>query len=134
MEGQVLGSGGRRPITLAGEVGMRQLGFDFDICTPAIQESGREGKARALERVAKNAPPGWMEDAIVAIRHLALTKKHITSDDIWPLVSKPPEPRAMGAAFTNAAKRGILRKTRMVQNSKRPACHSRPIAVWEVCE
>ena len=100
---------------------MRQLGFDFDVCTPATQVSGKEGKVKALERVAKNAPPGWMEDAINAIRHVALSKSLITTDDIWPLVVAPPEPRAMGAAFTQAAKRGILRKTKTVQNSKRPA-------------
>lgn len=90
-------------------------------------------KAEAIARVAENAPDGWIEDAVNAIRYVSLTRQTLTSDDVWPLVVTPPEPRAMGAAFTEAARRGVIRKTDRVQNSKRPECHSRPVAVWEVC-
>lgn len=91
-------------------------------------------KAEAIARVAENAPDGWIEDAVNAIRYVSLTRQTLTSDDVWPLVVTPPEPRAMGAAFTEAARRGVIRKTDRVQNSKRPECHSRPVAVWEVCK
>ena len=89
---------------------------------------------KALAKVAENAPDGWVDDAINAIRHISLTRKTLTSDDIWPLVVNPPEPRAMGAAFTEAARRGLIRKTDRVVPSMRPECHRRPVAVWEVCE
>jgi hypothetical protein len=90
-------------------------------------------KQEAIERAEANAPDGWIDSAINAIRHAALSKRFITSDDVWPLVAAPPEPRAMGAAFQESARRNIIRKTDRVISSRRPECHGRPIAVWEVC-
>lgn len=95
--------------------------------------TGADLKRQSLDRVASHAPEGWIDAAVVAIRSACVGRDQITSDDVWPLVTTPPEPRAMGAAFTEAARRGIIRKTDRVQNSRRPECHSRPVAVWEVC-
>jgi hypothetical protein len=89
--------------------------------------TGQQLRDKAIAQVAANAPANWIEDAITAIRHVCLS-----SDDIWPLVIQPPEPRAMGAAFQEAARRGVIRKTDRVVASRRPECHGRPIAVWEV--
>ena len=94
--------------------------------------TAKELTDEAIHRVAANAPEGWIDSAVNAIRHLALTRTNINSDDIWPLVVAPPEPRAMGAAFQEAARRGIIRKTDRVVASRRPECHGRPIAIWEV--
>jgi hypothetical protein len=94
--------------------------------------TGEQLKREAIDRVALNAPAGWIEDAVNAIRHVSLTRKFLTSDDIWPLVTAPPEPRAIGAAFQEAARRGVIRKTDRVIASARAACHGRPVAVWEV--
>ena len=96
------------------------------------QPTGETLRDEAIARVAANAPEGWIDSAVNAIRHLALTRTNINSDDIWPLVVAPPEPRAMGAAFQEAARRGIIRKTDRVVASSRPECHRRPVAVWEV--
>lgn len=95
--------------------------------------TGQQLRDKAIAQVAANAPANWIEDTINAIRHVALSRSLISSDDIWPLVVQPPEPRAMGAAFQEAARRGIIRKTDRVVASRRPECHGRPIAVWEVC-
>ena len=95
--------------------------------------TGAELRDKAIQQVAANAPPNWIEDTINAIRHVSLTHRLISSDDVWPLVIHPPEPRAMGAAFQEAARRNIIRKTDRVISSRRPECHGRPIAVWEVC-
>lgn len=92
----------------------------------------QSAKQEAIARVASAAPEGWLEDAINAIRHVALSKTFLTSDDVWPLVNVPPEPRAMGAAFQEAARRRIIRKTDRVVSSRRQECHNRPVAVWEV--
>ena len=97
--------------------------------TPA---TGSQRRDEAITRVAAHAPAGWIEDAINAIRHVSLSRQTLTSDDVWPLVVTPPEPRAMGVAFTEAARRKIIRKTDRVVNSTRPECHSRPVAIWEV--
>lgn len=94
--------------------------------------TGAELRDKAIQQVAANAPDGWIDQAVNAIRHVTLTRRFITSDDIWPLVTAPPEPRALGAAFQEASRRGIIRKTDRVIASARPACHGRPIAVWEV--
>lgn len=99
--------------------------------------SARAGEAearrdRAIAAVAANAPPGWIEDGLLAIRRLALTRSEITSDDVWPLVEAVPEPRLMGALFKEACSRGYIRRTDRVRKSTRPECHCRPIAIWEV--
>jgi hypothetical protein len=94
--------------------------------------TGEQLRDEAIARVAANAPPNWIDDAINAIRHVSLKHRLLTSDDVWPLMIQPPEPRALGAAFQEAARRGIIRKTDRVIASRRPECHGRPIAVWEV--
>lgn len=96
--------------------------------------SGEQLRDEAIARVSANAPPNWIDDAINAIRHVALKHRLLSSDDVWPLVIQPPEPRALGAAFQEAARRGIIRKTDRVIASRRPECHGRPIAVWEVVQ
>jgi hypothetical protein len=54
----------------------------------------------------------------------------VSSDDIWIL--KPPpvyiDPRAMGAVFSK--RRGWVKVG--YQQSARPQCHARPIAVWKL--
>jgi hypothetical protein len=99
-----------------------------------ITGTPEQERDKAIARVAAAAPEGWVDDAIRAIRHVALNHRLISSDDVWPLVVTPPEPRAMGAAFQEAARRGVIRKTDRVIASRRPECHGRPIAVWVVCE
>jgi len=61
--------------------------------------TGQQLRDKAIAQVAANAPANWIEDAITAIRHVCLSRTLISSDDIWPLVIQPPEPRAMGAAL-----------------------------------
>jgi hypothetical protein len=117
---------------------MQQLdlfgGGGVDAYGHALPVTAKARRDEAVARAGANAPEGWIEDAINAIRHVTLTKKTLTTDDVWPLVVTPPEPRAMGAAFQEAARRGVIRKTDRVQNSIRPECHSRPVAVWEVVQ
>lgn len=104
----------------------------FQSQAKAQQTEGQARRDRAIAQVAANAPAGWLEDGMLAIRSLALTRAEITSDDIWPLVEAVPEPRLMGALFREAMNRGYIRRTDRVRKSIRPECHCRPIAIWEV--
>lgn len=99
---------------------------------PRAAPTGSQLRDLALARVEANAPDGWMDAALQAIRSLRGHKREITTDDLWELLPSPPEPRAMGAAVRQAALSGLLRKTDRVRPSVRPECHRRPVAIWEV--
>lgn len=75
----------------------------------------------------------WRAFAIAVIRELAQGTRAFSTDDIWvklDTVPRPKEPRALGAVLTAGRDQGIIAKSPFVVASKRPDCHSRPIAVW----
>lgn len=84
----------------------------------------------ALDRL-EDSHEDWIQKAVSIIRAIARIYPTLTSDMVWKSIeTAPKEPRAMGAAFREAARRGYIEPTDRVQKSKRPACHSRPIRVW----
>ncbi len=85
----------------------------------------------ALDRVEAGAPDNWIERAVCVIRQLAKESAFITTDEVWERMDAPPEPRAMGAAMRRAQREGIISPSNQVRNSNRPACHARPIRIWE---
>ena len=92
--------------------------------------SGKELRDEAIERVGEAAPVLWMDNAAAAIRWLAMRGERFTTDDVWAMIEHPPEPRAMGAAMVSARRAGIIVPLNETRNSRRPACHSRPLRLW----
>jgi len=86
----------------------------------------------AIEQVGDNASSWWMRQAIDAIRKCARENVEFTTDDVWKLVdmSAGLEPRAMGAAMSQAQKLGIVVPTDRYRNSAQVSCHGRPKRVW----
>lgn len=95
---------------------------------------GELARDRAIERVGEAAPLNWMFEALKAVRYLAQHSVEFTTDAVWAMVShleKPPEPRAMGAVMSSARALRLVAPTDRFELSKRPACHRRPLRVWQ---
>jgi hypothetical protein len=94
----------------------------------------QEARDEALERVEENAHADWLMAAEWAVTGLAFNYEEFTSDDIWKAVNEQGfsthEPRAMGAVMVKAARAGMIAPTDRWVQSKRTACHGRPIRVW----
>lgn len=93
-------------------------------------ESGEMKRDRSVRRV-RGAHSQWVNQVIATIAAMPVGEC-FTTDDIWLLAPKvPSEPRAMGAAITDARDMGYIRATGTYRKSVRPACHARPVAVWQ---
>lgn len=105
-----------------------QRGFDFD------KEVAERVKERAIDRVERAADEDWLSLVSGLVRHLALTRETLTTDDVWAgigdRVAEPSEPRAMGAVMRTAARSGWVEATDRTVKSSRVKCHRRPIRVW----
>lgn len=75
----------------------------------------------------------WQDEAIAAIRKVALAQPTLTTDDVWRVLGRDPdlEGRAMGAAMRSASKLGYVERTDLTQKSQRVACHRRDLRVWK---
>lgn len=72
----------------------------------------------------------WIEEAVEALRQIAMQQDTLTSDDLARRVALPQEGRAAGGAFSLAKKRGIIEKTDRFRNSARVSKHRSPIRIW----
>lgn len=101
------------------------------------KELGRMKRDHALEVVERGAPDGWMDAAVLLIERTARLRSTFTSDDVWEAgLEPPPEPRALGAAFTKAVRLGYIERTGTFTTTRRSSRHAAPIAVWRsrICE
>ena len=108
-----------------------------------VSEAGdREGenrKAAGQDKVAENNEE-WMHYALTVIARHAATGNEFTVEDIrnstLHLLSgripfpQPKSPNAWGAAFSAAAKQGLIVRTGYTKN-KLASAHSRVVAVWK---
>ncbi len=94
--------------------------------------ASREARDVALDRVEAGSPDGWMELAAKAVRQVAGEKRYFTTDDIWKVLEKPREPRALGALMRRMAVAGFIKKTGQYVPTAQVLRHSAPIAVWEL--
>lgn len=90
----------------------------------------------ALAQVEAHADSRWFACALAAVEHVARTQATFTADEVWrelPLTKwshVAHEPRALGAVFREAMRRGWCVNTRTVLPSMSPVNHHRPVAVW----
>jgi hypothetical protein len=94
----------------------------------------QEARDAALERVEAAAHEEWLIAAADAVTYLAAMYEEFDADAIWALLRQSEhtthEPRAMGAVLRNAARDGMIAPTDRWVQSRRTACHGRPIRVW----
>jgi hypothetical protein len=90
----------------------------------------------ALQQVARNANPGWMDYALACIYACASTRQRFTSDAVDELLTAVPnspsthEKRALGPAFLSAKRRGWIFATNEIRPSTREKLHNSPRRVW----
>jgi hypothetical protein len=97
---------------------------------------GNRLRDHAIDLVEAHAGEDWLSCAARAIKILAQGRDKFTTDAVWALLDAwgtlpPHEERAMGAAMRGAARDGIVWATPEHVLSSRPACHRRPIRVWQ---
>lgn len=90
----------------------------------------------ALEQVAKNANPVWMDFALACIYACAATRQRFTSDNVDELLDAVPnspsthEKRALGPVFLSAKRQGWIVATNELKTSTREKLHNSPRRVW----
>jgi hypothetical protein len=90
----------------------------------------------ALEQVAKNANPVWMDFALACVYACAATRQRFTSDNVDELLGAVPnspathEKRALGPVFISAKRKGWIVATNELKNSERSSRHNAPLRVW----
>ncbi len=67
------------------------------------------GMAQAAER-AERVEPGWRDGALEAVRRYALRHSHFMAEDVPLGIPSSADPRAAGAVFTDAMRRGWIAK------------------------
>lgn len=86
-----------------------------------------------LAEVEEHADKQWTEATYKVVTRLINQGIDFTADDVWAELARldthTHEPRALGAVFARAAKRGYIEKRGYV-NSTRRTCHGRPIPIW----
>jgi hypothetical protein len=98
---------------------------------------GDIAKEHAIDAVERGANVDWLNAAMAAIDWQRTHRETFTTDNVWEMISHldpPREPRAMGAAMREAARRGWIVATDRVVKSTRPKCHRRPVRVWRGVE
>lgn len=107
-----------------------QLGlFDADQAHSLAEE--------AIQRVAENADPDWMDLAYDAVAQQCRERLHFTTDDpqkklLAQGVPPPHDPRAWGPVMRMAQQLGLCRKAPILpRKSTWTLCHRRPKQVWE---
>lgn len=96
---------------------------------------GSRLRDEAIKKADDNASMTWKHDATAALHRVCRRQHKLTTDDVWAELASaetPREPRAMGAIMQKAYKGGIIQPTDNWRLSNRPACHRRPLRVWEV--
>lgn len=92
----------------------------------------REARDAALVRVDEAAGSEWKDAALEAVYRVALRRSRFTSEDIWRLVEKPREPRALGPVLMRAVKLGYCAPAGFVQCSM-VSRHAAPVREYVSC-
>jgi hypothetical protein len=107
--------------------------FQEDLFTLLDRKAAAEAKKEAIERVQAHAPAEWLSLAERVVLTLAHSTETFTTDDVWRIIPKPPEPRALGAVLHRLAKRGVIARTGQYVSTAQESRHHAPIAVWRSC-
>lgn len=113
-----------------------QTAFDGEreLCDVCLGEgldlrSGETLRNEGIARVS-GATTMWQNHAAREIKAMAERLMTFTADDLRERMPTPPKPNAVGAAFSHAAKSGLIRRTGGLVKSKRPEAHSRLLPEW----
>jgi hypothetical protein len=101
---------------------------------PPLPFDGEQRKQQGMDMAAE-AVPTWLDMAHAAVRHLAATGSHFTSEDVTALVGLPRgtvgqhRNNAVGAVMSAEARAGTIQR-QGYQRSRRPVSHAAVLSVW----
>lgn len=96
----------------------------------AIQADCEHRTKQALAQVDTNADVVWKSRAEFVVLYVAGSQEFFSSNDIWPYLDEPREPRALGTIMKAIQALGCITSTETFTKSNRPTQHNRPIRVW----
>lgn len=98
------------------------------------ERKGENLKAEGVQRVAEHNE-AWMDAVQAQIAVFAKSGLEFTAEDVrtscasFDYIGQPKSPNAWGAAFSVAAKQGLIVRVGFQKNSL-PSAHSRIVATW----
>jgi hypothetical protein len=95
---------------------------------PMTLAEGRAARDEAMNEVDAGAAILWKQDAMDALRKVAISQADLIAEDIWKFVSKPREPRATGPLMMKAARLGYIEQTEDFRQC--PSRHATYVRVW----
>jgi hypothetical protein len=90
------------------------------------------GKTEGMLAAEANAPAGWIDQAVAAIRLVARRAPFFTSDDVWAVgLEHPHEARALGPCLARARALGLVEPTDQFVLTSQVKRHRAPVRVWK---
>jgi len=99
--------------------------------TDLDRAASEAGKIEGMANAEAGAPDGWLDQAVAAIRWVAVRYPFLITDDVWAHgLEKPREPRALGPCFKRAEKLGFIEATDIFLKTDQTKRHRAPVMVW----
>lgn len=92
-------------------------------------KKSKKNRDDALARAEKGAGD-WIGKAYKVVRAIAEDHKFFTTDDVWKVLVKPEEPRAMGPVMLSLQRDGIIAPTGHFKSTAQPSRNCAPVRLW----
>lgn len=93
--------------------------------------AAEKAKQEAMAQAYENAPDLWKQHAQQAVIHIATHHAEFTSDEVWKILYKPKNGRALGPVMRTLAVAGYLEPTDRVVKSAQVSRHHAPVSIWK---
>jgi hypothetical protein len=105
------------------------------IVTDAIGVPRTEAQAIVTSKAATEAhrkqDQAWIAEQLEQVGEIARTRRELTVDDCWQVLTMPPrKPSLMSSLMVAAQHRGLIEKTAAHRRSLRPINGGRTVRVW----
>jgi hypothetical protein len=107
------------------------------VATSDPRTLGRKLADQAIDGIqaAEEWHGDWYGMACIVARSVASRQLMFSSDDVWEALRERGVPatdrRVMGSVMRSLHRDDVAVRTSYTEPSRRPACHSRPVAIWK---
>jgi hypothetical protein len=84
----------------------------------------------AIAQVDRHAEPEWKDRALEAVHAIALQRTEFIAPDVFTLIERPRESRALGPVMMSAKQRGWIQATGHFAQAPNKERHLGPCRVW----
>lgn len=96
---------------------------------PSLPEA-KKARDAALAQVEANADDDWKKRAFAALIVIAKRQETLIANDLWEVVERPREPRALGPVMMRGHKYGIVEPTSTYRPVPSAKSHAAPVRIW----